>query len=211
MADIFLTIDQLNRLFQNVVLSILGYDDAVVLWNEYQTTKSTWTDPIPPNPYYFVRVSWPTGGAPAWKITEDIAFLQVSEVDNPYNRQRDVNMLAVDANNAAQLTQFTRVMGISWVLYGPNSFENAQAIRDKMFYQRIHDVLAEQNIYLIPDITSPRRVPELFESQWWERVDLSMRFNEFIQRDLEVPYIKSSEITVSAGNGISSIIEIDTN
>lgn len=174
--DTALTMHQFEDLFQALTCSILGIDASA-------------------HPDY-VRISWPTSGAPAWQITDDIVFLQVTEVDNPYNRQREVHFDPYDTNNADQVTHFTRVMQVSWILYGPNSFDRAQAIRDKIFYQDHHDTLAAQNIYLIPDIYATRRVPELFQGRWWERTDLDMKFNELIIRNLAVPYIQTADITV---------------
>ena len=149
-----------------------------------------------PGNAYFVRVSWPTTGAPAWKITEDVAFLRVIESDDKYNRQREDKFVGLDADNGTNIMRFTRVMQVFWTFYGPNSFENAQAIRDQMFYQDYHDILANSNLYLIPDIVSPVRAPELFQGQWWERTDLNMRFNELVSKDLTIPYIKSAEIII---------------
>lgn len=175
-ADTALTLKQFEDLFQALTCTLLGID-------------------VSAHPDY-VRISWPTGGAPAWLITDDIVFLQVTEIDNPYNRQREVKFDPYDTLNADQVTNFTRVMQVAWTLYGPNSFDHSQTIRDTIFYQTNHDTLAVQNIFLIPDIYATRRIPELFQGQWWERTDLSMKFNELIIRNLAVPYIQSADITV---------------
>jgi len=61
-----LKISELENLFQDLTCSILNLD------KDRQ-----------------VRISWPTEGAPAWSITDDVLFIRVVPVDNMYNRQRE--------------------------------------------------------------------------------------------------------------------------
>ena len=174
----YLTIGQLNELFQRLTMVMLGLDTSLEA-----SAKA-------------VRLSWPTGGAPAWKVSEDVCFLQIIETDDRYNRQRDVSDENIDAASNKQTTSYTRVIGISWTFYGPSSFSNAMTVRDCMFYQNFRDVLAQNNIYLIPDIISPRRAPESFQGQWWERVDMNINFNEKISRELTVSSLADVPVTI---------------
>ncbi len=194
MADIFLTLEQLEDLFVAVTVQALGIN--------------TKTDPDA------VRVSWPTGGAPAWKVHEDIAFLRVYEPDSQYNRQREVKITPLDDDNVNQETTYTRVIGVSWIFYGPRSFDRAAALKDKIFHQEIHDLLALSNVYLVPDIPAPHRNPELYNGQWWQRTDLTMQFNEHVARNIAVPVIKSAEITVYAdkdGEIDTAVVNVEPN
>jgi hypothetical protein len=153
--------------------------------------------------YYHVRVDWPTGGAPSWKVTEDIAFIQVAEDDDPVNRQREVeNTDTVDDLVLNEKTTYTRVVSLNLIFYGPNSFENAQTVRDGVFRDTYRFLLTQEKIYLIPDIVSPRRAPEQFASQWWERVDLELRFNEGIEKNLGISTIESAEILIYNEEGL---------
>lgn len=194
MADIFLTLTQLEDLFVDLTVQALGID-----------TKT--------NPKA-VRVSWPTGGAPAWKVHEEVVFLRVYEVDNQYNRQREVKITPIDDNNVNQETTYTRVIGVSWIFYGSSSFDRAAELKDKIFYQDFHDLLALSNVFLVPDVPAPARAPELYNGQWWQRTDLTMLFNEHVARNIAVPIIKSSQITVYAdkdGEIDTSVVNVDTN
>ena len=184
MSDTILTLAQLNAIFQALTMSMLG--SAII----------------------DCRISWPTGGAPSWLVNQDIAFLQVLETDSPYNRQRDVVMTNADTNDANQATSYTRVLAAKWIFYGPNSFSNAQSIRDLLFYQNNHDTLAQSNLFMVPDIVSPVRAPELFAGQWWERTDLIINFNETIVRNLIVPYIASAQLNI--GDNAGSVIGVET-
>ena len=184
-TDIYLTIAQLNTLFQTLVMTMIGLDPAV-------STSA-----------YAVRISWPTGGAPSWKNTEDICFLRIVEKDDEYNRQREAKF---DAARLNQITTYTRVIEVSFVFYGPNSFDHAQTVRDQIFYQKNHDTLALQNIYLIPDIHSPKRAPELFQGNWWERTDMSMDFNELIVRNSALNSATSVAVDLYDDNGLERVI-----
>ena len=202
-TDTYLTLSEIGVLFQSLTMSILGLDPTN--WNAYSASPSTWIGAVPANPYYNVRLAWPTEGAPAWKITEDVVFLQCIEIDDSYNRQRETSF---DLSNSNQATSYTRVIQVSFIIYGPNSFDNARKIKDSIFYQQNHDTLASNNLYMIPDIIAAMRSPELFEGQWWERVTMNMSFNEFIVSNTSVLSIESAVITVIESSTQQQIITI---
>ena len=117
-------------------------------------------------------------------------------------------MQGLDADNANQETTYTRILEASWVFYGPSSFDNARKVKDGLFYELNRETLAGHNLYPVPSSPNPVRVPEVFQGQWWERVDLRMLFNEQVVVNLTVPYLKSAEITVEEGNGDQTIVEV---
>lgn len=178
MADIFLTLEQIEDLFISVIKPILGYS------------------PLPTVDPDKVRACWPSEGAPAWKRTEDVAFLRIFDTDDSYNRQRDQVVEPKDADNANQITSYTRVLEAFVTLYGPHSFDRAFQIRNQMYYPQYREMLAVQKVFLIPDVASPRRAPELYAGQWWERTDVSLRFNARVLFNVTVPYLKSATATV---------------
>lgn len=182
MADIFLTLKQIESLFWNVTTQMLGLDPAL---------------PINANK---VRIAWPTTGAPAWKIDEDVVFIRMGDADDPINVQRDVTTSqSDDDDNANQATSYTRVLMAQWVCYGPNSFDNAFMIRNNLYKQKYRDLLNINQVFLIPQINSPVRSPELFSGQWWERANVTAKFNELLQFNETVPYLKSVTTTVTVG------------
>ena len=231
--DTYLSIPQLNSLFQSLIMSILGYDDAVTGWEAYQASrrKALGSGPIgsfpisdpgtdtgiqgpsdnaPINPFYFVRVEWPEDGAPAWKINEDICFIGITEKDSPWNRQRNRSLELYDIDNCNETVEYTRIINLALVLYGPNSYDNSQLIKDTLFNHVPHRLLTENDIYLIPDIVSARYLPELFEGRWWKRTDIAFDFNEGIKRNYLQPYVKSLEMTENDGD-TAELIEVLTN
>ena len=77
-----------------------------------------------------------------------------------------------------QETTYTRVIRCVWSIYGPNSFDNGQTTRDRLFDGDIRGTLAASNLYPKTNVIAPVRVPEYFQGQWWEREDFSVQFND---------------------------------
>jgi hypothetical protein len=181
MADTFLSLSDLNSLFFKVTCAIYGLDASA------------------PANQSKIRESWPTDGQPAWKIHDDVTFLRIGWIDDPYNRQREVRYepiftgdpSAEDPNNLIQQMQMTNVNQIYWTIYGPNSYVNAWKIWNQLYYQSIKEMLRLKNVFLIPDIPAPQRVPESFQGQWWERCDLSARFNALTVFESIMPTIRT--------------------
>jgi hypothetical protein len=166
---------QLDSIVQTVTLSM-------------NLNLSNATPPLTPN-YYGVRCGWQSEGQPANKIDEDIVFVREVEVEDQYNKVRDVSY-SLDAKT----TNYTRIWEFFWSVYGPNSFDNARKIRSALFDQYIRSAFAQANLYCIPDPTAPRRFPEKRDGQWWERVDFSCRFNEWVTETYAPEFIESVEI-----------------
>jgi len=221
MADTYNALLRLNMLFQVLTMEMLGLisvrtNDVIaeltlsqggtlllsqggsLLLNQEELSDAAST----------IRISWQSQGQPAWKITDDVSIISVTEKDSEYNKPREIVRTEKDDDNANFAMSKTRVLTVSWTFYGPNAYDNAQLISDYIFMDAHRSTLAENNIYLIPDITSPVRVPELFQTQWWERTDLKMNFNELIIRNVTVPYLKSSEITVIREVGADIVIDV---
>jgi len=146
-----------------------------------------------------VRIGWQTSGAPAWKISEDIIFIMINNVDDPIIKQRDIEYSNKDADNAKQTVSYTKVHAVKWVLYGPNSYENAEKIRNAIYLQEFKELFSKNNLYLILDVTTPTRFPELFNGNWWERSDFTASFNELIIVSNTVPYIQSASYEIKKG------------
>lgn len=181
MADTILLLRQVEDFFQNLTLQVLGLD------------------PASPANQNRVRIGWPEKGAPAWKITEDVAFLLVNFDDDPITRQVDVSYQDKDADNADRFVSSTRVIRVNWICYGPNSFDDCDLIRNGLFMNENTMLLALSNLALITDVPMPMRSPELFNGQWWDRTSVYARFNEKVIRHADVPYIKIADVQVVKG------------
>lgn len=176
MADQILTLKQVEDIFQEITTKMLGYDP---------------TNPAHGNK---VRIAYPTFGSPAWKITDDVAFISVNTEMDPITQQRDVQYSEQDIDNANRITKYTRVQTIRWTFYGPNSYDNAEKVRSLLFATNYRELLAASNLYLIMNVTVPVRAPEPFNNQYWERTDFVANFNEAVVLNGTTPYLKSANI-----------------
>lgn len=171
MADTVLLLKELEDIFKNLTFAVLGIDNT-----------------IPANKG-LVRKAWPTKGAPAWKIDDDIAFIRVTPIDNKIARNQDILFKGNDPIWASKETGYTRTHRVDWTLYGPKSYDNADLIRYNLFSQDYTTELKANNLFLITDVPMPQRLPELYNGQWWERTDFSAEFNELVIRRTVTPYI----------------------
>jgi len=178
MADQVLKLKEIEDFFYDITCEMLEID----LSKEENQSK--------------VRIAWPTDGAPAWSIDEDVAYLRITPQDDKMARQQNIiyNPHEQDKAYAKKQTGYTRVHKINWTLYGPNSYDNADVIRHLIFDYDYMEKFKTKNLFLITDVPMPVRVPELYNGQWWERTDFSATFNEAVIRENKVPYIKSADI-----------------
>lgn len=191
MPDVYQTLTQLEELFQTLIIDMLGL--ATGSPADYDAAS------------YYVRIAWPSEGAPAWKRTEDICFIRVTEEDDLVNRQREEKYTAQTGSPAPlyidKQVSYTRVINLNLICYGPNSWENIQTIRDYIYEENPYRWTLQTNkIYPIPDFVAPRRVPEPFQSQYWERVDFDIRFNENIKKTTEIGTIGTVPIVLHDDN-----------
>jgi len=186
MSDLYLSLEQFEDLIQSLTMTMLGWDGS--------------------DPKKDVRIGWPEEGAPAADITENIVYLECFEVDSSYNREREETYTDMVSPNELDLaTSYTKEMQVNFALYGPDSSENADIIRDQIFYQENRIILAQNNLYPVHNVAAPKRIPEFFSGRWWKRVDMSISFNELVVRHIAVPKVESVEVTIND----SDVGEID--
>ena len=179
MSNQILTLKEIEDFFQYITSLMLGLD----MTQQINQGK--------------VRLAWPTSGAPSWKIDEDIVFLRITPVDN--KQARTLNIIydtnSTDNINLNKETGYTRVHKVDFTFYGPNAYDNADLIRYTLLEPNSYkDEFKNKNIFVIPDISMPTRLPELYNGQWWDRTDFSASFNEAVIRKSLVPFIQSAEI-----------------
>lgn len=194
MADQVLKLTEIEDFFQSITCQMLGLD----------MTKPENQDKV--------RIAWPTGGAPSWKIDEDVAFLRVTPIDDRVARTLNIiyNTNDVDNEYLTKKTGYTRVHKIDFTLYGPNSYDNADLIRYSLLDPHLlKSEFKAKNLFVIPDIPMPTRLPELYNGQWWERTDFSVTFNEGVIREQQTPFIKSVDIELVTNKGQTIDIPID--
>jgi hypothetical protein len=174
--------------------------------------------------YGCVRAGWQTMGQPAVKVDDNVIFVRCEPKDTAFSRLR--NSVSVDLNpqftgygegqygdgvyggaSSGDITQswidvHTRTWDAIITIYGPNSLDNARAVLaglEDVSY--IDSFLAGYNLYVNPDIEQPRRVPENFQGEWWERMDILIEFNEKVTESFTVGTVGTVVVTTYDKDG----------
>lgn len=193
MASTGLTQQQVSIIWQNIVLRCLGI---------------TPSGPTDSTAYSQVRIDWPTPGAPAWAITDDVVFIRATETPDRYNTAHEVQPVDSAGTTFIETTIYTRIWELSFIFYGPNAFDRARQVKACLYQDFVHDALQASNLYLDTVIGTPRRNPELFQNQWWERTDFSARMNEHVTDTLTKQTMQSVEVTLETEHGIISDVVV---
>lgn len=177
-------LSEIEELICNVTVDILGLDE---------TASER------------VRIAWPTDGAPAWKISDDVIFIRVYPRDDPYGQQKSFTQVVNDDESITQTEGYTNVIAVDWILYGPNSYDDADTIRNGLTHNKI---LRTNNMHLIFNRPAPVRFPELFNGQWWERSSLTAYFNHLVSREYVIPTIAAAKVVIKTEKGDEDIVNI---
>ena len=132
----------------------------------------------------FVRFTWPRTQQPGWPHNLDVCFIMITPEVSEIERWRDQ-----EYNNPSDVLKYTRVISVSFIFYGPNAWENCCEIKDALNYYETTAMLRSNNIALITDSTSPTRVPELFNTNWYNKCTYTANFNELVIKTYTETYI----------------------
>lgn len=176
-----LTVTAMQEILQPLVLGMLG-----------QPT------PAPTSP--LVRFDWPgTAGAPFGKQTDDMVYVACTLKDDPYDKIRDkANQTGPNNSNPAlsEVWNYTRVWEIKMVLYGPDSFDYARAVRSALFQDYFCEALSLDQLFPMSDFPEVIRAPEEINKLWYERSDFSFELYECVTESILRQTILSAEIIV---------------
>lgn len=203
---------RVTTFFNGQVLTTMALTpQAINVTLQTLTCRLLGTDPATDaNAYAKVRLDWPTTGQPGWSVDEDVCFLKAVEEDNAYNQIRDRRYVNNNPASLHSIDSYTRVWRVSWSFYGPTSYDNARLLKSALLsFDYASETLADMGLYLNTEIGAPLRSPEKFQSQWWERVDLSVTLNELVTESLTVDRIASAEV-ILIDNDRGQVADITT-
>lgn len=179
---------ELNTFFKTLIMNILGLDITL------QTDLKK------------VRETWPTDGQPTWGIADDICFLQINNQSDSVSKQFDTNYTVQSGYNLNENIDYIKVHRLDMVLYGPNSLDNAEIIKNALYTSSKYRVLLKQNnMAIIQDVNIPIRSPELFAGRWWERSNFFVSFNELVTTTSTVQAMQ----TINIVNEADSLTQVD--
>jgi hypothetical protein len=192
-----------NIPFGTTILSLAGEGTnlLITLSNEATGTATEQVSFYDPNANTRVRNSWPQKGSPGFAITDDTLFIRCVLDPTTYN-VRD-QYTKIDPNNDKQILKnrsYTRQWRVAFVAYGPNACDSLRLISSMLLEDFPHDTLAASKLYLMPDLGTPVRNPELYEGQWWERWDFAADFNEEVCESITVIRVASIPVIGSTSD-----------
>jgi len=148
-----------------------------------------------------VRIGWQQQGQPGPSIDINTVAIIAQPRDTEFSRLRD-SKLTGTTDTISNLDKFTRTWTVKWMFYGPDSLTHALLVKSawtKVSY--VDSILASSNLYVNPDVEEPGRNPELFQGQWWERVNMNAELNEEVTETLTVGTVGSVEVQLYTKNG----------
>lgn len=136
---------------------------------------------------------------PTWKREEDVCFIYELPQDGSYNGLSDITYeIDESKRDFIEVDEHTDIHMVLFANYGPNAYECARDIRDGFKRERIREYLKGHHFFVVPPIAAIRRVPELINGQWWNRVDVTIVFNEYVRREEPIQSIESVTVTAMA-------------
>jgi hypothetical protein len=167
MQEIYKSVVEIEEMFRQLVCGILGVD----VENSGGRIRFSWGSNVDKMPM----------SAPNLKTDEDVCFIQLLPEDNAYNRQRDIRYVYTGGENMLAVDEHTDVHSVLFVNYGVNAYESARKIRNGLHQNDVRRFFRLNNFALITDVPAIRRVPELVNSNWVNRVDVYAEFNQFVR------------------------------
>lgn len=171
-----------------------------LVWAELMDILGHDVKQVPPP----VRRSWPVDGAPDWKITDNVVFMQCTEAAEDIMQPIDERWQA-SGRDFLRESASTRTIQLRLNAYGSECYESLLKLRFELLRGR--PKLKKQKIYLIPGKDSIQYAPELFQGRWWKRADLTLYFNVLISVESVVKAIEEVNVTIKANEpGTSDVI-----
>ena len=98
------------------------------------------------------------------------------------------------ADRQREIVCYTRVHVCYLIFYGPHAFDHADSVRIGLFRGAVRAALKDKNLYPVPGVGAPVRAPELFNSEWWERADLTVTLYEYVRREYDEAHYETVEV-----------------
>lgn len=145
-----------------------------------------------------VRTTYNTVGQLAFGISDNVVIMSLSEANDSYGNYRQyVSRQVADKNYRDHVG--TRVWDVRITAYGPDSHENLDRIRSGVLTLQSSRILTPKDVYIVPTTPNIQRSPELFGGQWYERSDMTLRYNELYVFEEDVGRIDEVNI-IPVGN-----------
>ncbi len=193
--------DLMDFIFDVTIKMLAGVTNAPVATEvrdgEGNVIKTTCASVIP--------MDQPYGAAGLKDAHTDAVFYNITPIDDPYNRQVNRSLVKNDDESVTSTEiRMTRALQISWACVGPDSFEWISKIELMLFDSAIHADFAAQGLALVPDVPSPRFVPEILKQEWLHRYDLQATFYQEETAIKTEPAVGIADIIIISEQGVEA-------
>jgi len=161
-----MSITQIEDMFRSIVCRLLGVDA-----DDGGRVRFVWGSDVDRN----------SKSAPNLATTQDVCYIQITPQDDNFNRLRTIRYIDMGGVDLTAIDEHTDVHSVLFINYGTNAYDNARRIRNGLYSNDVRRTLRLNNFALVTDAPAIRRVPEIVNANWINRVDVSATFNQFVR------------------------------
>ena len=144
-----------------------------------------------------VRIAYGQDNYPSWKHTDTVVAYYLQPVDDVYGEDvSDGYQYNKVASKFGKSSIFTQVYDCIVSVYGSNCRSLATIISKAFLSDENRLTLSKSNIYPVPKTPPASYVPYEFNSQWWQRADITIRLNVYTALTSQIEPIQSANIKV---------------
>lgn len=179
-------IHDIEEMFRIIVCNIFGIDST----NSGDRIRFAWGS----------NIDQASQSAPNLYTTKDICIIQITPIDDNYNRQRDLRFILEDGEeDMTAIDEHTDVHNVLFINYGNNAYDCARKLRNGLYTDSTRRFLRLNKFAMITSVPAIRRVPELVNANWINRVDVLATFNQFVRLTSKIGTIDQIGITTIPG------------
>lgn len=146
-----------------------------------------------------IRVAYSQNNYPSWKHTDTVVAYYLQPIDDVYGEDIVDSYQYNPAEGIEKFDKtsiFTQVYDCVVSVYGPECRSLATIISKSFLSDENRLKLSKSKIYPVPKTPPPNYVPYEFNSQWWQRADVTIRLNVLTTLTSQVEAIRSVKIKV---------------
>lgn len=146
-----------------------------------------------------IRVAYSQNNYPSWKHTDTVVAYYLQPLDDVYGEDIEDYYQYYNTEKSRgfnKTSTFTRVYDCIISVYGPECRSLATIISKSFLSDENRLELSKSKIYPVPKTPPPNYVPYEFNSQWWQRADVTIRLNVLTTLTSKVEAIQSVNIKV---------------
>lgn len=148
-----------------------------------------------------VRIAFQHPGQPSPDRADDVVYISMDFKGNQDIYKDRETIYDSPEDEFVETTKYFCRMSAQFKCYGPNCFENALRIKEKLFTENVKWELGQLNLFLIPDaFTGPIYSRDYLNGHWVRIGNLGCEFYNARSSVERIPSIKDIEIIYKEEN-----------